>query len=53
VFNNQSIYALVVGGVSMMLAGLLNFLVKDNSKDSAEDTIDDIAKSQKTPASYI
>jgi maltose/moltooligosaccharide transporter len=29
VFENQSIYALMVGGVSMILAGLLNFIVKD------------------------
>lgn len=28
-FNGQSIYALVVGGVSMIIAGLLNILVKD------------------------
>jgi maltose/moltooligosaccharide transporter len=28
-FNNQSIYALVVGGVSMIIAGLLNVIVKD------------------------
>jgi maltose/moltooligosaccharide transporter len=28
-FNNESIYALVVGGVSMVIAGLLNFTVKD------------------------
>ncbi len=31
-FNNQSIYALVVGGVSMIIAGLLNFLVKDQDE---------------------
>jgi len=29
VFNEQSIYALVVGGVSMILAGLLNVIVTD------------------------
>jgi maltose/moltooligosaccharide transporter len=29
VFDNQSIYALVVGGISMVLAGLLNTIVKD------------------------
>ena len=29
VFDNNSIYALVVGGVSMMIAGLLNIIVKD------------------------
>jgi maltose/moltooligosaccharide transporter len=28
-FNDQSIYALVIGGGSMILAGLLNFIVKD------------------------
>jgi maltose/moltooligosaccharide transporter len=28
-FNNHSIYALVVGGVSMILAGLLNVIVND------------------------
>lgn len=28
-FNGQSIYALVVGGVSMMIAGLMNVFVKD------------------------
>ncbi len=29
VFNEQSIYALVVGGVSMIIAGFLNFVVND------------------------
>ncbi len=29
VFHEQAIYALVVGGVSMMIAGILNFIVKD------------------------
>lgn len=29
IFNNESIYALVIGGVSMVIAGLLNFIVKD------------------------
>jgi maltose/moltooligosaccharide transporter len=28
-FNNEAIYALVVGGVSMIIAGLLNSIVKD------------------------
>jgi maltose/moltooligosaccharide transporter len=31
VFHDQSIYALVVGGISMMIAGLLNLIVKDNN----------------------
>jgi maltose/moltooligosaccharide transporter len=29
VFENESIYALMVGGISMIIAGLLNFIVKD------------------------
>ena len=29
IFNGQSVYALVVGGVSMMIAGLMNVFVKD------------------------
>ena len=28
VFNEQSIYALVIGGISMIIAGFLNFIVK-------------------------
>jgi maltose/moltooligosaccharide transporter len=31
-FNNQSIYALVVGGVAMIIAGLLNVIVKDKDE---------------------
>ena len=29
IFNNHSIYALVIGGISMILAGFLNFIVND------------------------
>ncbi len=29
-FHEQAIYALVTGGVSMIIAGFLNFIVKDN-----------------------
>ena len=32
VFNNHSIYALVVGGVSFIIAGLMNFIVNDKSE---------------------
>jgi maltose/moltooligosaccharide transporter len=33
VFNEQSIYALVIGGVSMIIAGFLNFIVKDKDDE--------------------
>lgn len=52
VFNNQSIYALVVGGVSMIIAGFLNFIVKDNTKESAQEMVDDLITSEKTPTTY-
>lgn len=32
VFNNDSIYALVVGGISMIIAGLLNYIVNDKDE---------------------
>ena len=39
VFGNHSIYALVVGGVSMIIAGLLNFVVND--KDDRKETLEE------------
>ncbi len=38
-FNEQGIYALVIGGVSMIIAGLLNFIVKDNDAVSTPDVL--------------
>jgi maltose/moltooligosaccharide transporter len=29
IFDSQSIYALVIGGISMIIAGLLNYFVKE------------------------
>jgi maltose/moltooligosaccharide transporter len=52
VFNNQSIYALVVGGVSMVIAGFLNFLVKENATDDADEIVDDLMQTEKTPTTY-
>ena len=52
VFNNQSIYALVVGGVSMIIAGFLNFIVKEDGKESAEEIVDEVMLTEKTPPSY-
>ncbi|MEJ7589254.1 MAG: hypothetical protein WKI04_16990 [Ferruginibacter sp.] len=33
IFNEQSIFALVIGGVSMILAGLLNVIVTDRDDE--------------------
>jgi len=32
-FHEQSIYALVIGGVSMIIGGMMNFIVKDKSDE--------------------
>jgi maltose/moltooligosaccharide transporter len=36
-FNDEGIYALIIGGVSMIIAGLLNFIVRDT--DANIDTV--------------
>jgi maltose/moltooligosaccharide transporter len=50
VFDNHSIYALVVGGVSMIIAGLLNFIVndKDDKKESLQDSLGSFASHEIT-----
>jgi maltose/moltooligosaccharide transporter len=39
IFDNVSIYAMIIGGVSMIIAGLLCFIVDDNEDDSTSQTI--------------
>jgi maltose/moltooligosaccharide transporter len=53
VFNNESIYALVVGGVSMIIAGLLNFIVRERGDESSDEIVDDVMESEQTPKTYI
>ena len=33
IFNEQGIYALVIGGVAMVIGGILNFIVKDKDEE--------------------
>lgn len=42
VFNDESIYALLVGGISMIVAGLCNFIVKENHKETAKEITEDV-----------
>jgi maltose/moltooligosaccharide transporter len=53
VFNNQSIYALVVGGVSMVIAGLMNFIVREKGDETPQEIIEEVMASEQTPPSYI
>lgn len=52
-FHNQSIYALVIGGVSMIIAGLMNFIVSEKGEETAEEIIDDILVTEQTPPTYL
>jgi maltose/moltooligosaccharide transporter len=52
VFNNQSIYALLVGGISMIVAGILNLIVKENTTEAAEEIVDELMTTEKTPTTY-
>jgi maltose/moltooligosaccharide transporter len=53
VFNNHSIYALVVGGVSMIIAGLMNFIVRESGREPAEEIVEDIMLTEQTPPTYL
>ncbi|MGZ5191788.1 MAG: MFS transporter, partial [Flavisolibacter sp.] len=48
-FNDQSIYALVVGGISMIIGGFMNFFVQDNLHESAEEIIEDVMDIEERP----
>lgn len=52
IFNSQSIYALVIGGISMIIAGFLNFIVKSTKHESAAEIIEDTMITEKTPPAY-
>lgn len=49
VFGNQSIYALLVGGISMIIAGLCNFLVKEPRDETPEHIVSDVMEVEQRP----
>ena len=53
VFNEQSIYALVVGGISMIIAGFLNFIVRESKEETSEEIIEDVMKTEQSPTTYL
>ena len=42
VFNDESIYALLVGGISMIIGGFMNFMVRENKHETATEIISDV-----------
>jgi maltose/moltooligosaccharide transporter len=53
VFDGASIYALVIGGISMVIAGLLNVIVKEAPEEPAAEIVADIMDSEQSPKTYI
>lgn len=53
IFGNESIYALVIGGISMIIAGLMNFIVKDNAHETPGEIVEDVMISEQTPPTYL
>lgn len=52
VFGNEAIYALVIGGISMVIAGLLNFIVKEDQDENATEIIDEVMSTEHSPTTY-
>jgi len=52
-FHNESIYALVVGGVSMIIAGFMNFFVNDKTHETPKEIIEETMTTEQTPPAYI
>jgi maltose/moltooligosaccharide transporter len=49
VFNDQSIYALAVGGISMIIAGFMNFFVQDKTHETSREVVMEIMETETRP----
>jgi maltose/moltooligosaccharide transporter len=49
VFNGESIYALVIGGISMVLAGLLNLIIKEKREDNPTEILEEVMTAEQRP----
>ena len=49
VFNNQAVYALLIGGISMILAGLLNVIVTDHKEEEPKEIVEEFASVEQRP----
>jgi maltose/moltooligosaccharide transporter len=49
IFHNQSVFALVVGGVSMIIAGLMNLIVNDRKDEKAVQIIAEVMEAEQRP----
>ena len=52
-FDSEAVYALVIGGISMVVAGLLNFIVTDTPDEDAGEILEEVVASEQSPKTYI
>ena len=52
-FNGQSIFILVSGGISMIIAGLLNFIITDTPDETASEIIEEVMATEQNPPAYL
>ena len=52
-FGSEAIYALVIGGIAMIIAGLLNFIVTDTPDESAIEIVEEVMQSEQSPKTYL
>jgi len=48
-FGSHAIYSMIIGGISMVIAGLLNFIVTDTKDESGKEMIEEVMLSKQTP----
>jgi maltose/moltooligosaccharide transporter len=53
VFQSQAIYAMMIGGISMIIAGLLNFIITDTPDESASEIVEEVMATEQTPPAYL
>ena len=52
-FESQAIYALVIGGIAMVIAGVLNFIVNDTHDESAIEIVEEVMDSEQSAKGYL
>lgn len=52
-FGNHAVYAMIIGGISMIIAGLLNFIVRETKDESGTEMVEEVMITKQTPPSYI
>ncbi|HEY0751995.1 MAG TPA: MFS transporter, partial [Chitinophagaceae bacterium] len=52
-FDSQAIYALVIGGIAMVIAGILNFIVNDTHDESAIEIVEEVMDSEQSAKGYL